>query len=211
MSKKMTYAQAKMTYELLVAECKRLRSETERHEAQFFAFLMIAERDHERLWRENGCADFEQFIRSNDLCKPYRYCLFRDGVDQAGLDAALANGAHWTMEIGKVRDIKPAELGAFKARAKAFLDVHHTSPSSEVVHDWRIELAPRRDQPARIEIFGMERPQSHGSINREDHAIGSGPGKGQGGSIENTPSAVSVSARRSATCAIPPPSRDGSA
>ena len=156
MSKKMTYAQAKMTYELLVAECKRLRSETERHEAQFFAFLMIAERDHERLWRENGCADFEQFIRSNDLCKPYRYCLFRDGVDQAGLDAALANGAHWTMEIGKVRDIKPAELGAFKARAKAFLDVHHTSPSSEVVHDWRIELAPRRDQPARIEKHPSE-------------------------------------------------------
>lgn len=156
MSKKMTYAQAKMTYELLVAECKRLRSETERHEAQFFAFLMIAERDHERLWRENGCADFEQFIRSNDLCKPYRYCLFRDGVDQAGLDAALANGAHWTMEIGKVRDIKPAELGAFKARAKAFLDVHRTSPSSEVVHDWRIELAPRRDQPARIEKHASE-------------------------------------------------------
>ena len=72
-------------------------------------------------------------------------------------------------------------------------------------------LAPERDQSARVEIFRVERPESHGKINPANRAIGVAPGKGQGGSTENTPSAVSVSARRSATCAILPPSRGGSA
>ena len=44
----------KMGYEQLVEECKRLRLKGERAVAEFFAFLMIAEREHEEVWRGGG-------------------------------------------------------------------------------------------------------------------------------------------------------------
>ena len=42
-----------------------------------------------------------------------------------------------------------------------------------------------------------------------NHAIAVAPDRGQGGSKENRPIAVSICARMIVTCAIPPPSRDG--
>ena len=135
-----------MTYEQLVAECKRLRGVSERAEAEFFAFLMRADREYEDVWRGNGCVSFRQFMTSNHLRDPDRYLFFAKGVDNVGLDAALANGAPWTIEIGRaaVKD-QPMVIEGLVERAAAFVETERVAPARMTVESWSRELlAPER-------------------------------------------------------------------
>lgn len=133
-------SKSKMGYEQLVAECKRLRSEAERSEARFLAFLIVAEREYAPEWGSAGAADFEQFLRSNSLCDTDRYRLFRDGADKVGVDVAIQYGAHWAMQVGKMRDSKTSVISEFADRAAKFQEVNAVSPSEQVVTGWRQEL-----------------------------------------------------------------------
>lgn len=141
-------APVEMNYEELIAECKRLRREAERAEATFLAFLMKCEKSYEEVWRGAGCETFDQFIRSNDLCKPDRYLLFAVGVGRVGLQAALANGAHWTIQAGRMRDPSDEILEAFQERATDFVSVHGVAPSNETAREWAAELQPARENTA---------------------------------------------------------------
>lgn len=132
-----------MTYEELVAECKRFRHEAEQLEARFFVFLMKCEKEHADVWRGAGCATFEQFIRSNNLCQnESRYLAFRDGCAKCGVDMAVEHGVHWTIALGKLREEMPEEM---VARAQAFVQIHHTAPSEQQVRDWVRDLP--KDKP----------------------------------------------------------------
>jgi len=141
---------ATMDYEKLVSECKRLRLKSERAEAEFFAFLMVAERDHEGVWRGGGCDTFEQFLTSNHLCKQERYRFFAIGVDRVTLGAALANGAYWTIQAGKMHEPSKAALRDFGERARAFVELEKTAPSEEAARQWAAEITSRGRDPQKL-------------------------------------------------------------
>jgi len=130
--------QKKMSYEGLVEECKRLRLAAEQSEARYFLLLMTTEKEYADVWRGAGHSTYEQFLRSNDLCKPDQYLAFRDGVNKVGPEKAMSFGAHWTRTVGRMRHGSVERLAE---RAEAFLKVHHTAPSEEVVKGWA------RDEP----------------------------------------------------------------
>lgn len=154
-----------MTYEHLVEECKRLRLRSEMAEAEFFAFLMVAERQHQSIWAEAGCTTFEQFLTSNHLCKPDRYRFFAIGVDRVGLDAALANGAYWTICAGRMPEPSKSDLQKFDDRAKAFVQLERTLPSEEAVRQWAAEIAGRETEPRKIVQVGeLERLREENRI-----------------------------------------------
>lgn len=132
-----------MTYEELVAECKRLRGTAERAEAEFLIFLMLVEREHSEVWSEAGCDTFEQFIKSNTLCEFGRYRMFSIGVDRVGVDAARINGAHWTIAAGKEPAPSEKALKEFAARASAFVEVNGVAPSEQASRTWRAEVFGR--------------------------------------------------------------------
>lgn len=139
-----------MTYEQLIEECKRMRARHERAEAEFFLFLMKVDVEHTETWREAGCSDFDQFLRSNHLGKPDRYRAFAAGVAKVGVEAALSNGAPWTMSAGVLAATTPEALPAFSARAEAFVASESVAPSEEAVRQWRAELDTRASPPAGI-------------------------------------------------------------
>ncbi len=139
-----------MTYEEMVAECKKMRSRHERAEAEFFLFLMKVDAEMSNVWREAGCSNFDQFLRSNHLTKPERYRAFALGVSKVGADAALANGAPWTMSAGSLSVTTPEALKSFAARATAFIEVENVAPSEEAVRQWRAELDTRATPPVGI-------------------------------------------------------------
>jgi len=143
-------SQKHMSYDDLVEECKRLRLASEMSEAKFFAFLMVAEREHAEIWQGAGCDTFEQFLTSNHLCKPERYRFFAIGVDRVGLDAALASGAYWTIQAGKMHEPTKQALKAFGERAAAFLEVEKTAPSEEASRQWAAEVSARGREPQKI-------------------------------------------------------------
>jgi hypothetical protein len=130
-----------MTYEELVETAKTLRLKSERAEAEFFAFLLRAEEDAEDVWREAGCSTFEQFVRSNQLCEFDRYANFARGVERTSIEQALANGAHWTMQVGKMHDPTKGVIEQFAAKARAFLEVHNVAPAEKTVQSWAKELS----------------------------------------------------------------------
>jgi hypothetical protein len=132
-----------MDYESLVQECKRLRALHERAEAEFFIFMMVAEREHKDIWAGAGCVTFDQFIRSNHLGKVDRYGLFVHGVNRCGVDAALNHGAAWTIEAGKIENATPEVLAQFAARAQAFTETERVAPSEEAVREWRAQIDTR--------------------------------------------------------------------
>jgi hypothetical protein len=134
-------AKKQMTYEELVETAKALRLKSERAEAEFFAFLLRAEADAGDVWREAGCATFEQFVRSNQLCEFDRYANFARGVERTSLEDALANGAHWAMQVGKMHEPSKGLLAQFSEKASAFLEVHNVAPSEKTVQSWARELA----------------------------------------------------------------------
>ena len=139
-----------MTYEQLVSECKRLRGRHERAEAEFYVFLMTAEREHSEVWQEAGCADFKQFLRSNHLCDTDKYRFFAIGVDRAGLDEALANGAPWTIERGRMDQAAPKAIEEFTNRARAFVETESVAPSEQTVREWRSQVAARANEHATV-------------------------------------------------------------
>jgi hypothetical protein len=130
-----------MTYEHLIDECKRLRGRHQRAEAEFFVFLMSAEREHAAVWRDAGCVTFEQFLKSNHLCDPSRYRFFAIGVDRVGVGEALANGAFWTIERGRMdQATPPIAIQEFTARAHAFVETEGFAPSEQAVREWRSQV-----------------------------------------------------------------------
>jgi len=128
-----------MTYERLVEECKALRHKSEQSEAEFFLFLLVAERNHAEVWQGGGCETFDQFLASNHLCRYERYRFFSLGVDRTSAEMALANGAHWTIQAGKMVEPDKAVLDKFAARAIAFVEIEHVKPSEESVRQWAAE------------------------------------------------------------------------
>jgi hypothetical protein len=138
-----------MTRDEIIAECRRLRAAHEHAEAAFFVYLMRIERERDDIWKMGGCTHFDSFLRSADLCMPDRYRLFRDGVDRVGVELAVANGAHWTMQVGKNREAPKKVLEEFVARAEAFREVHETAPSPQVSREWANQLFPS-DKPAAV-------------------------------------------------------------
>ena len=139
-----------MTYEQLVTECKRLRVETERAEVQFFLFLVKVEKEHADVWREAGCADFDQFLKSNHLTKPERYRFFLRGLDSVGEKMALENGVPWTISAGMLMLTTPEAMPSFEARAAAFVASERAAPSEEAVRQWRAEVDTRAAPPVGI-------------------------------------------------------------
>ena len=135
----------------MVEECKRLRLQSEKAEASFFAFLMVAEREHAEVWQGGGCAEFKQFLTSNHLAKPDRYRFFAMGVDRVGLDTALAHGAHWTIQAGMMPAPTKKALSDFTQRAAAFVEMEHTAPAEETVRAWARELAANGREPQRVQ------------------------------------------------------------
>ena len=131
------------TYENLVTECKRLRHAAETSEAKFFLFLVSVERDYEEVWRAAGCDTFEQFVISNHLCKPDRYRLFVGGLDRTSADQALAHGAYWVIQAGKMRGPSADAMSEYATRATAFAELEHTSPSEETCRQWATELGAK--------------------------------------------------------------------
>lgn len=129
-----------MTYEELVLECKRLRGIHERAEAEFFLFLIRAERELAEVWREAGCSDFAQFLRSNHLADTDRYRFFVIGTDRVGAAVAVRNGAPWTVERGRADNAPPEVLEAFAARASAFVETEGVAPAEQTVTGWRKEI-----------------------------------------------------------------------
>ncbi len=129
-----------MNYEELVEQCKQFRAKAERAEAEFLAFLMLAEGAHDDVWKGAGCATFEQFLRSNHLCRPERYSAFVRGVDRVGKADALVNGAAWTIEASKFGDEHLAAIEQFSARATAFVETEKVAPSEETVREWRAQI-----------------------------------------------------------------------
>ena len=141
---------AKMTYEKLVAECKRLRGLHERAEAEFFAFLVSAETDHAEIWKEAGCSDFEQFLRSNHLADTDRYRFFAIGLSRVGVQEAVTNGAPWTIQRGKLDQAPPKAIEEFTARARAFVETEGVAPSDQAVREWRSQAVAGHDKHATI-------------------------------------------------------------
>ena len=134
------------SYEELVAECKRLRAESEAAEVEFFLFLVIVERDHAPLLKAQGCETIDQFIRSNTLVKTERYHAFTLGLDRVGVDKARANGVHWTIEMGHMREPTKERIEDMDRLAQSFTEVRGVQPSEEAAKGWRRELdAPRTD------------------------------------------------------------------
>lgn len=140
----------KMSYEKLVEECKRLRLKGERAVAEFFAFLMIAEREHAEIWQGGGCETFEQFLNSNHLCDSSRYRFFAIGVDRVGLEVALENGAHWTIQAGRMIEPTKKALEDFGARARAFVETEKTAPSEKAVREWAAQINANGREPQKI-------------------------------------------------------------
>jgi hypothetical protein len=140
-----------MSYEQLVEECKRLRLKSEKAEAEFFAFLMVAEREHAEVWQGGGCADFQQFLASNHLADGRRYRFFAIGVDRVGLDTAIAHGAHWTIQAGMLPDPSPKVLRDFTERARAFVEMEHTAPAEQTVRTWAAEAVASGRDPKRVQ------------------------------------------------------------
>lgn len=135
-----------MTYNELVTQCKALRAAHERAEAQFLLFLMRAELECCEVWREAGCTDFDQFIRSNHLCEVQRYRFFAVGIERSSVDDALSNGAHWTVTLGMAPRPTSDFVEGFKARAVAFVATERVAPSEQTVRQWRAELSvPTRE------------------------------------------------------------------
>lgn len=130
-------AKQTMSYEYLVDYCKRLRREHEKAEAIFFLFLISVEEQHGPAWKEAGCATFDQFIRSNELCMVDRYRLFKAGVSKAGAEKAAAFGVPWTISVGRIREA--SEVQKMNERAKAFVEVNRTAPSQLAVSSWEAE------------------------------------------------------------------------
>lgn len=129
----------KMSYEELVAECKRLRTEAERSLAQFYAFLVVVERSYDSVWRGAGHTRYESFVKQV-LTYPHLYVEFRDGLDKVGVDAAIENGAHWTIEIGKIRNTTPAMIEEMASKALHFREVNEKPPSAQTAHQWASSL-----------------------------------------------------------------------
>ena len=132
-----------MTFEELIAECKRLRGLHERAEAAFFVFLRTAEVEHADVWREAGCSTFDQFLTSNHLCEPGRYRFFAIGMSRVGVDEAIQNGAPWTIQRGKMDSEAPASLAAFTERARAFVALEGVAPSEQTVRTWKAETTSK--------------------------------------------------------------------
>lgn len=109
---------------------------------------MECDTQHRETWETAGISDFDQFLRSYDLCEPYRYRLFVRGVQRFSLKEALENGAHWTMHAGKMNDGTPeTNLSEYRERAVAFREVHGTMPSEQTVSSWRLELNSKEPKP----------------------------------------------------------------
>jgi hypothetical protein len=144
----------KMSYEKLVEECKRLRLKSERAEAEFFIFLLLAEQEQKEIWQGGGCDTFEQFLASNHLCRPDRYRFFAIGVERTSAETALANGAHWTIQAGRMPVPSKKALTDFSDRAAAFIEIENTAPSEEAVRQWAAEVNANGRQPGKIVQVG---------------------------------------------------------
>lgn len=129
-------------FKQLVEKARQLRSESEKAEARFFAFLMTFEREHESAWRAAGCSHFDQVINSNQLCKTERYHWFVEGVNRIGLEAALEMGYPATAEAGKRQPLQPEFLEAYKERVVSFISNAGVVPSEETAHRMRLEVEP---------------------------------------------------------------------
>jgi|SRR5690606_739595 len=137
-----------MTYEQLIERCKELRSIHERARSEFFLFLMQVERDHVETWKAAGIQDFDQFIRSHDLCQPHLYRLFVEGCNREGAERALEYGASWTIEAGRAKQVSPGFSEEFSKRAEAFIEVNHVPPSAQTAERWRRDL----DKPQTVRV-----------------------------------------------------------
>lgn len=157
MTKKQLPEKVERQYSVLVAECKRLRAAHERAEAEFFLFLVKTEVDLATVWQAAGCASFEQFLRSHDLCEASRYIFFRQGLKKSNTTLVLQNGAHWTIALGKLDEPTRGEVSMMLEKAEAFVDVHHTAPSEQVVRDWvhKLRSVPDINVKRRTEIAAL--------------------------------------------------------
>lgn len=136
-----------MTYDEMVAECKKLRSKYRRAESEYFLFLMRTERELGELWRGAGHSTFESFLRSNDLSDWDEYAKFVRGVRSIGEKSAVTVGAAIMIAAGDMAESMPNAPAKMLERAKAFATVNHTPPSPSLVKEWKREVS-REERPA---------------------------------------------------------------
>lgn len=131
---------SKMTYETLLAECQRLRTEYEQGEARFFVFLMRAETEYQEVWKEFGHATFDTFLRSNHLCDVDRYTAFVRGVERSSVEKALHVGAATTISVGRLRTQSPEAAQEILRRADAFIATERVAPAEQTATEWRKDV-----------------------------------------------------------------------
>lgn len=121
-----------MDYENLIVECKRLRLAFERDEARFLVALSDIEEQHMDMLSQNGCATFENFLKTHNLCDAARYSLFRAGLAKVGREAAEQIGVQAVLGAARIKE--PDKAPAFVQWAGSFVEQHGTAPSGQAVN-----------------------------------------------------------------------------
>jgi hypothetical protein len=88
----------------------------------------------------SGCQSFDQFLRSNSLCEPYRYDQFKRGVSRSSAAKACRYGVAWTMTLGRMDTPTPEMMTEYQNQAETFEQTCHVAPSEQTVREWSAKI-----------------------------------------------------------------------
>lgn len=157
-----TKKSTELTYDQLVEKCKALRLRFEIAEAEFFVGLMEIESNYMHVLQQAGIEDFDQFIRTHELCMVDRYHRFIRGCKQIGVDKALELGCSVTMGAEKLSRAKPEAVVTLLKLGKQYKANKSVAPSKQTVERWTRSIlngtpsVPNEAQQLRTKVAQLE-------------------------------------------------------